>query len=202
MVVEQRVHVDRDQKSQSAWQRSLTISLNSGVLATKSVSQLTSTRAPVSHLFADVRADAAFGGDAALLLGGLRQALFAQDSRSPFRCRHRQAASAFLQSIMPAAGTAAQIHNHLCADFSHGRVLLNKNRFRRDSRDARLGVSQLILTSHETIDAIAYSFAASATGAAASSASARPACLRERRRPCLPAISLTARMASSLPGMT
>ena len=90
----------------------LTISLNSGVLATKSVSQLTSTRAPVLHLFADVCADAAFGRDAALLLGGLGQALFAQIVDRLFDIAIA-GGERLLAIHHAAAGTAAQIHNHL-----------------------------------------------------------------------------------------
>ena len=67
----------------------------------------------------DRDADQPFGGDAAGLLGGLRQALLAQPIDCAASMSPEVSPSAALQSIMPAPVDLAQFLDHLCGDICH-----------------------------------------------------------------------------------
>ena len=94
-------------------------------------------------LFADVSADQTFGGDAALLLRGLGKALLAQIVDGLF-----DVAVAGGQRLLAvhhaAAGAAAQIHNNLCGNLSHGLFLLSVQ---------SIGLRQTRFTRHRQADA-------------------------------------------------
>ena len=93
-----------------------TMSWNCSLRATKSVSELTSTTAPPC-LRGD--ADQALGGDAAGLLGGLRQALLAQpvDGLLDVALGLGQRGLAVHHA---GAGLVAQLLHHGCGDGGHG----------------------------------------------------------------------------------
>ena len=89
---------------------------NRSLRATKSVSELTSTTTPFVPFTRD--ADQAFGGDAAGLLGGLRQALLAQ----PVDRRLHVAVGLAERGLAihhARAGRVAQLFDHLCGDVCH-----------------------------------------------------------------------------------
>ena len=76
-------------------------------------------------LGADVAVHDAFGGNAALLLGGGGKALLAQEVNRLFHIAIGGGERLF--AIHHArAGTAAELHNHFCADFSHVAFLLKR----------------------------------------------------------------------------
>ena len=89
---------------------------NFSLRATKSVSELTSTRAPVLAL--DGQADQPFGGDARRLLGGLGKALGPQpvDGGIHVAVGGGERRLAVHHAY---AGLLAQVLHHCCGDFSH-----------------------------------------------------------------------------------
>ena len=119
-------------------------------------------------LVADIAAHDALGGDAALLLGGLGQALFAQIVDGLF-----DVAVALGQRLLAIHHAAAGAAAHLSGKIRH----------------------------FYSSQYVPYSAAVSAAGAGSSSVCS-PCLPSSTASASLPAISLTARMASSLPGMT
>ena len=95
--------------------------LNRSLRATKSVSELTSTTTPFRASHGE--ADETFGGDAAGLLGGLREALLAQQIDGLLHV-----AAGLLQRRLAIhharAGAFAQLLDHLRVDFGHIGILL------------------------------------------------------------------------------
>jgi hypothetical protein len=87
-------------------------------LATKSVSQFTSTMAAVLPSAADVDGDHAFGGDAAGALGGLVAEAHAQDFLGLLHV-----AGGFGEGLLAVhhggVGALAQFFDHGCGDFRH-----------------------------------------------------------------------------------
>ena len=90
----------------------------SGVLATKSVSQLTSTSTPTLRAGVDVVADHALAGGAARLLGGARPGPSCAGRRAPSPCRPWPRPGRDLQSIMPAPVSSRSLRT-ISAEMSH-----------------------------------------------------------------------------------